>query len=232
MITTNKAISSINYYNEIAASYNSRQTASDRVARERISKLFSQYVFSGNVLDFGGGTGLDLSWLAHAGYHIFFLEPSANMRLFAKQMKLSPENNNRINFIETNTDFYQWTPNTLPFYEKMDGILINFAVLNSISNLPLFFRKIRMVCKEGCYLIISLIDARPGITLKKHGISRFARQIICGKSYFYVHFNGLTHKTFIYPVQYLRNCSSRYFNYVFSQFDDLSDFTTVIFSAK
>jgi len=34
----------------------------------------------GWIMDFGGGTGLDIKWLTENGYKIFFCEPSAEMR--------------------------------------------------------------------------------------------------------------------------------------------------------
>lgn len=231
-MTNSHTISPVDFYNEVATSYNTRQTASDRIIREKVSKLFMQQVTQGNVLDLGGGTGLDMPWLMQAGYHVYFLEPSVNMRLVAKQTRVYPENNERITFIEALTDFCQWTPENLPFCEKMNGVLLNFAVLNSIKDLHLFFEKIRMICNGGCYLIITMIDARPGTILKKHGLFHFAKQLIEGKSAFDVHFNDIAHKTFIYSLSYLRNCSHQYFTYVASQSHGLSGFIIVILSAK
>ena len=54
-------IESVNsFYDAVAKDYDSHMTDNDKKARERVGQLFRQYVSKGNVLDFGGGTGLDL----------------------------------------------------------------------------------------------------------------------------------------------------------------------------
>ena len=69
------------YYNAIANEYNDMvDTDADRIVREKVANKFCSIVKASVVLDFGGGTGLDLEWLASNNHTIFFCEPSAGMR--------------------------------------------------------------------------------------------------------------------------------------------------------
>ncbi|HXS36113.1 MAG TPA: methyltransferase domain-containing protein, partial [Flavipsychrobacter sp.] len=139
MAKTKKIIACNSFYNIIADDYNSRLTESDNNVRKVVSLTFKRYVKEGNVLDFGGGTGLDLQWLQDSGYKVFFLEPSVNMRAVAKKNTL---NHTAIVFVENNTDFSKWSPEHLPFDGKVEGVLANFAVLNCIKNIDEFFSQV------------------------------------------------------------------------------------------
>src|SRR5664279_1317040 len=69
------------YYNAIANEYNDMLDKDpDRIIRAKVANTFCSIVKSSAVLDFGGGTGLDLEWLAGNNHTIFFCEPSTGMR--------------------------------------------------------------------------------------------------------------------------------------------------------
>src|SRR5436190_17481794 len=91
------------FYNSIATKYESHLTKEDVAARAEVAKVFIQNVKSGAILDFGGGTGLDLPWLlAQEKYRVIFLEPSSNMREVAKSKY---ENQKEVTFLENNLNF-------------------------------------------------------------------------------------------------------------------------------
>ena len=84
----------ISYYNEIADFYDHimEKKDSNKIVRGKVAEKFCDIVKEGNVLDFGGGTGLDLDWLTSKGYSVFFCEPSSGMR-----EKAVNHNNNLLN---------------------------------------------------------------------------------------------------------------------------------------
>lgn len=227
-----RIVSATEYYDHIAPYYNDHQTVKDRIVREAVSSVFRQYVSHGNVLDFGGGTGLDLPWLAREGYHVYFLEPSVHMRNVAKQTRLPSAGNMPIVFVEEMTDIFQWTPTTLPFYEKMSGILLNFAVLNSINQLIIFFRNMSMICKKDTFLVMTLINSQPKNILKNYGASQWIRQFIKGKSVIETHYNDIIHQTFLYSVHIIKKFSGGYFKLVSCRYIVNSDFMILILVAK
>ena len=83
-------IPTTSYYDIIAKDYNSHMTISDNNIRNYTIKSFKDNIPNGNILDFGGGTGLDLPFLVPDKYKVQFLEPSLNMRAIAKNSL--PEN--------------------------------------------------------------------------------------------------------------------------------------------
>lgn len=227
-----RIVSATAYYDHIAPYYNGHQTVNDRMVREAVSSVFRQYVSYGNVLDFGGGTGLDLPWLVREGYHVYFLEPSVHMRTVAKQTRLLFPGNMPIVFVEEMTDIFRWTPTTLPFYEKMSGILLNFAVLNSINQLIIFFRNMSMICKKDTLLIMTLINSQPKNILKNYGTSQWIIQFIKGKSVIETHYNNIIHQTFLYSVHIIKKLSGRYFKFVSCRHTAGSDFMILVLVAK
>lgn len=127
------------FYDSIAPGYNSHMTDSDRRVRDAVYALIKKYVVKGSVMDFGGGTGLDIPWFALNNHHVFFVEPSSNMRAIARANYTPKE----VTFIESNTDFTKWIASNLPFKEKVSAIVANFAVLNCIENIDALLKSFR-----------------------------------------------------------------------------------------
>lgn len=74
----------ISYYNSIGRQYDAMvDKSSDKVIRQRVAGKFSSSMHSATVLDFGGGTGLDLQWLTDINNKIFLCESSKAMRRIA-----------------------------------------------------------------------------------------------------------------------------------------------------
>ncbi|HXB43424.1 MAG TPA: methyltransferase domain-containing protein, partial [Puia sp.] len=131
-------------------------TKLDDEVRKYVGKIFNENISSGNILDFGGGTGLDLPWLLGDKYKVYFLEPSSKMRSIAEKSVF--ENTRTPFFIQENTDFNDWTENNLPLDEKMNGVLANFAVLNCIPDIDRLFEKLSLICSDQCYIQATVLD--------------------------------------------------------------------------
>jgi SAM-dependent methyltransferase len=127
--------------------------------RNEVRKYFLKNVSGKFVLDFGGGTGEDLLWLAEKGFNVYFCEPSSGMRKIAidklRRIKLEAE----IVFLnEINANFHKWNKSDHPFKNKVDGILANFAVFNSIKDLEKLSAKLALITDKNCKLIILVLD--------------------------------------------------------------------------
>jgi SAM-dependent methyltransferase len=111
------------------------------------------------VLDFGGGTGNDLQWLIQSGFKVYFCEPSKGMREIAMNNFQKSIWTNEIIFLDDEGSVFQkWENNNIPFEYQVDGILANFAVLNSIKQLEQLSEKLALVSKQNTRLIISVLD--------------------------------------------------------------------------
>lgn len=219
------------FYDRIAAEYNRRMTASDKCVRQVVSRAFRQYIPAGNILDFGGGTGLDLPWLLDDDYRIFFLEPSDNMRAVAKRAAAATGAKAPV-FIEGNTDIHDWSGEHLPCLEKMDGVLANFAVLNCIKEPEVFFEKIALVCGRHCHIIACVLDARPRILLKKYPVNVVMRGFFKGMFVVRNAYEEIAHETYIHFLQRFRNASRHHFDFTAYLPVAASDFALLIFSKK
>ena len=202
--------SNISFYDNIAPEYNDRMSDSDRRAREMVRDIFEKYVKQGGtVLDFGGGTGLDIPWLGER-YKLHFLEPSRNMRSIAKSQYTSAS----IDFLpEENTDYRSWAANPLQSQEKIDGVLANFAVLNCIESPEIFFEKLSLVVADGGYLLASLIDPHPLRILRYYGLKQALRMALTGKGVFYNRYKAKLHPTFLHSKKSIKHASSGFFSF-------------------
>jgi SAM-dependent methyltransferase len=129
----------------------------NKVVREKVSMYFQSVVKEKYIMDFGGGTGADLNWLARNKYEICFCEPSKAMRNIAIELNNKKIKNEQIHFLnDTQTDFREWDSST--FAKKLDAVLANFCVFNSIDNIPLLFSKLNLLIKPGGHIIAVLLD--------------------------------------------------------------------------
>ena len=144
----------VSYYNEIAVQYDEilNRDSSNDITREKVKVAFCRLVPTGLVLDFGGGTGKDLEWLTKNGYQVIFCEPSVNMR----ERAISLHYNNVVILENNASDFVTWVTDR-PFPEKVDAILANFAVINSIPDLKLLFKNLSLVIKPGGHLLMLVL---------------------------------------------------------------------------
>ncbi|MBO9565184.1 MAG: methyltransferase domain-containing protein [Niastella sp.] len=150
----------IAYYDEIADQYDTilTQDTSNLLVRQQVKDQLVQAVPAGTILDFGGGTGLDLGWLTDNQYQVIFCEPAASMREKAIQYSKELLHHSNIRFLDdSQTDFIRWR-SQLPSFESVDGILANFGVLNAISEIGLLFQHLSLVTKSGGHCFITILD--------------------------------------------------------------------------
>jgi SAM-dependent methyltransferase len=190
---------SIQFYNALAPTYNAQMKSepSNEVVRKQVADYFVKNVSGINILDLGGGTGKDLHWLVQSGYNVFFCEPAANMRNIAMDLNLRELKCDRITFANDHqSDFRNWTPAT--FRTQFDAVIANFAVLNSISDLPLLFQKISIVLKPGGHIIANMLDTTRYGRLKyyfKNFLAAFARS---SKPVLITRQHGIEHKAWLH----------------------------------
>lgn len=199
------------FYDAIAKEYDSRLTTADSEVRAFVSQVFRHFVPSGQVLDFGGGTGLDLPWLLGNGYEVFFVEPSVNMRREAALQALKfPDA--RCMMAEQRTSIAQWQADQLPFCEKMDGVLANFAVLNCLANLEEVFEKLSLVMKQNGYLLATVLDnGLPG-DFMNYPMS-VLRGFFKNKKVTYSNYQGTGHETYIHSLRDFKRTAAPFFNF-------------------
>lgn len=209
-------LSSNSFYDLIAPEYNSylQSEQNDRV-RKHITRIFIATIPTGIVADFGAGTGLDTLWLTEYYLKVYFLEPSSQMRRMAKANLRKHEN--KILFVEENIEFNNWSLSNLPFAEKVDGILANFAVLNCIPDVSQLFEKIALICKPGGHIVATVLDVRWQALLKKHSLKALMLALIHKTPTIYSSYKGFGHTTYLHSIRDLKKFSGKYFywkNYI------------------
>jgi SAM-dependent methyltransferase len=204
----------ISFYNSIADNYEAmlEQQSFNKIVRQIVADKFCKNVTEGNVLDFGGGTGLDLKWLADNKYHIFFCEPSVGMRKKAIAYKENILITNDILFLDdAAVDYTNWCI-APPFHEKMDAVLSNFAVINCIPDIESLFKNLSSIMNQGGHLVALVLDDHKRIansTLKNIVKSFILKRPITMP----VKYNGNAHTVFIYSMRELRKATNPYFNF-------------------
>jgi SAM-dependent methyltransferase len=158
----------IAFYNGIADLYNEtmEKDPSNLIIRRIVQKKVDLLVPSGRVMDFGGGTGLDLEWLAK-GRSVIFCEPSERMREKAHARRLKIPHGDRVVFLDdTQSDYTRWEEAS-PFMGTLDAALCNFGVINYIPDLEELFSRLAGVLKPGGHLF--------ALALKYGFVKRFRR---------------------------------------------------------
>lgn len=201
------------FYDSIAEDYDilDAKMESNKQVRNEVSKIFLQNVRGIRVLDFGGGTGLDLGWLTDYGFKVYFCEPSEKMRAKAIQLKREKIKNGDVQFLENNeTDFATWKASN-PFPEKVDAILANFAVLNNISDIKTMFESLAEIIHPDGIIVATILNNRIFKLYKSH----FLKYLVCllfGKtlSVKFMH-NHVEQLVFLHSLPVIRKAASPYF---------------------
>jgi ubiquinone/menaquinone biosynthesis C-methylase UbiE len=193
-------------------------------------KKFLDNIPNGNILDFGGGTGLDLTWLLTPNYSVKFLEPSSNMRSLAKVAVA--DNWQQPVFIEENIDFHIWSSDSLPFEEKVVGILANFSVLNCIKDIDCLFEKLALVCDNNCRVVATVLDTRAMRMLKTHSLKValkrfFKRPLVTETKY-----NCAIQQTYLHTLSNYKSAFRKHFNFISYTSIKASPFALLILSKK
>ena len=215
------------YYNAIANEYNEMlDTIPDKIVRNKVADKFCSVVKDGVVLDFGGGTGLDIQWLTNKNFTVFFCEPSTGMR----ERAISAYSNlpqDKIIFLDDSAmDFRQWHLQ-LPFPVQVDAVLSNFAVLNCIHDIELLFQNLALVIKPGADIIALVLTKR----LKKKLNGNF-RDIIksfihSGPAILNLRYKKYGQTVYVYSIEEIIKASAKHFIFCSSEVLLASGFTLI-----
>ncbi len=217
------------FYNAIASNYDGHMTATDTEVRKSIHSLIAQNVAQGNIMDFGGGSGLDLPWLVANNYNVLFVEPSSEMRRVAFNNYATSAS---VTFIESNTDFLHWNNKNLPFQQKVNGILANFAVLNCIENIDSLFEKFALLSSESCTVVATVIDPAFSNMRKHYSIMSAIRMSLGSKLRILNKYEGKYHPTYIHSLKSIEKASGKYFSLESITPLEPSSFSVLIFKKK
>lgn len=149
----------ISYHDEVAKDYNSVMGGheANEWIRLRVRERFCHLVPAGRVLDFGGGTGLDLEWLTDAGYKVVFCEPSVGMRKEAMEYEERVLSSGAVHFLEGQaTDFSTWEQ-IAPWEGEVDAALSDFGALNYIPDIAMFFRHMAGRVRAGGHILLLVL---------------------------------------------------------------------------
>lgn len=211
--TTQVRQQNIAYYDEIADQYDTllTQEAANTLVRQRVKAQLLQVLPSGTVLDFGGGTGLDLDWLTAHPYKVIFCEPAAGMR--EKAIRHSQESfpDKPIQFLQdTQTDFTRWQAQR-PFPQQVDAILANFGVLNAIPDIGLLFRNLSLVTQPGGHCFAVILD-RPFKKMWQWHRRHTVGSLLLGRPFvMYVWHNGYRQTVYVHTAKAIQRAAAPYF---------------------
>jgi SAM-dependent methyltransferase len=187
-------VSSEFFYDRIAVAYDELLTHQDLGVRELVESQFLERVSNGCVLDFGGGTGLDLEWLSRSQKLVYFLEPSVRMRSVAKDRCQGYKG--YIKILDEELDFKQWKMNSHPFEPKVNGILANFAVFNCISELKLLFQSFYHITAKDSFVLATVLKPASRFHQLKYLFRAKKRSELTYSSY-----EGLQHVAYRYRLE-------------------------------
>lgn len=224
----------ISYYNEIALDYDAilDKDNTNKDIRSRVIEYFTTNVRSGTVLDFGGGTGKDTEWMVTDGYKIIFCEPSPAMRQVAIEKTKKEFSISAIDFLTDEfTDFRNWRA-TIPFNEKADAVLANFAVINCIPDIGLLLEKMLLVIKPGGDFIMLLLDY--GFAKKiRSNLKGTLLSLLSGDTVnFSINYNGRQQTVYTHSVKAIKKAMAG--NYTFQHCERIpgSGFTLIHLTRK
>ena len=224
----------VSYYDEIADQYDEilDRDLSNEIIRKRVATVFSELLPSGLVLDFGGGTGKDLEWLIKKGYQVIFCEPSVKMRekAFLLFKNILPHRDTL--FLENAaSDFVTWQ-NKLPFSQKADAVLANFAVINNIPDLDLLFKNLSLVMRNDGHLLILALKSdfkkRWQSNRRAALLSLFTAATVTTDT----QFNRKRQKVHLHSVQKIKKMAAAYFHFCSSRVLKEKDFVLIHFTRK
>jgi SAM-dependent methyltransferase len=222
----------ISYYNAVADEYNDMlDKEPDRIIRKRVAHKFCSIIKNGTVLDFCGGTGLDIQWLINNGFNVFFCEPSSGMR----ERAIADHSNlpkHRITFLDdSSTDFRQWH-SQLPFVEKVDAVLSNFAVLNCIPDIELLFKSLALVIKPGGNMIALVLTKEFKSNLKKKFQNVITSFTQSGPATLNIRYKKHGQTVYVYSIPEIEKASAKDFIFCGSEVVPSSVFTLIYLRRK
>jgi SAM-dependent methyltransferase len=222
----------VSFYNEIAGQYDQIMDAdrSNEQVRQKLKEKLRGLVRSGWVIDFGGGTGLDLDWLSEAGYNIYFCEPSEAMRTRAMALNNFEKLRRNIIFLEAEkTDFTKWDKQP-PFPGKADALIANFGVVNYIPDLKGLFENLSIVLPTGAPVLLVTLKLPFRKRLKWHRRNALW-SLLTGKTFvMYIRHIRERQIVFVHSANSIRKAASGWFE--FRESEPVTSFTLLHLTRK
>lgn len=207
------------YYNAIAPDYDRmlEKDALNSAIRQKVADRFSQTVKAGRVLDFGGGTGLDIGWMSRNPYQISFCEPSYAMRKIAMERIKKDYPSVKISFLdESKTDFRTWD-DSFPFEFKVQAILANFAVLNCIQDIELVFGKMALAIQSGGVVFVLVLDSSLKYRLRSNTKATLLSIFFGHPVTTRIDYNGKRQLVYLHSTKEMVKAFSPYFEHIDSE---------------
>lgn len=209
--TTVVSRENISFYDRIADTYDHLMDRDDNntIVRQLVAQKFTGCTAKGYILDMGGGTGQDIGWLLANGYKVILCEPSDGMRKIAiDKSRIAGANIT----LATETDFRRWHKHI--FNQPLQGILMNFAVLNCIEDIGLLFEKCALLLSTGNTITALLLHAGFKKMLRRHPV-KAAASILLNQTFSYrINQTGNTQRVYLHTLQQLRKSAAPYFNII------------------
>lgn len=200
------------YYDLIAPEYNSllERDPTNALVRTKVEQYFRSQVPKGRVMDFGGGTGLDLPWLMEISERIIFCEPSIKMRQIAmNHIEHHPARDGVLFLDDESSNVLNWAPG-VPTSEPLDACLANFAVLNNIRNLDLIFDKLSSIVKAGGDLIVNILDANLKTLITRYP-TEYLRSLFTSEILTYTLYHETKQDVFLHPIGKIKRSANPFF---------------------
>jgi SAM-dependent methyltransferase len=168
-------------FDAVAPAFDSRFGRWDSVAAQRRAvraALLRQFPSGGRVLEIGGGTGEDASFLAELGFDVLLTDPSPTMVALARS-KLAPlDSAAEIAAAEDMEEFAR--RHVSEDRALFDGVFSNFAPLNCVEDLTPVARGLARLLKPGAAamlvlfgtfcpgeMVVETLRGRPGQALRR-----------------------------------------------------------------
>ncbi|MBN9384521.1 MAG: class I SAM-dependent methyltransferase [Chitinophagaceae bacterium] len=219
----------ISYHDEAAADYNSVMDSHrpNQLIRQRVKEKFCSLVPCGKILDFGGGTGLDLGWLTDAGYEVVFCEPSVGMRNQAIEYEKMILKSGRINFLEgERNDFSTWEQMP-PLAGQVDGILSDFGPLNYIPDIKKLFECLAGVIRPGGYFLLLVLHLPFAKRLKWHRRNAIVSLLFRNTFRMYIPYKGHRQMVFVHTEKEITKAAAPWFRHGGTELLIRQDFTLI-----
>ena len=168
-------------FDAVAATFDSRFGAWQSVAAQRRAiraELLRVFPKGGRILELGGGTGVDATFLAERGFEMLLTDPSPTMVELA-QAKLAPLGS--LARVAAGEEMEEFAANHLAEGGlQFDGAFSNFAPLNCISDLRPVAQGLARLLKPGASamlvvfgtscpgeMIVEVLRGRPHLALRR-----------------------------------------------------------------
>jgi len=208
--------SAIDYYNTISDKYDDLLNTNPlhKIIRDEVKQYFLENVNGKIVLDFGGGTGADLPWLIESGFSVIFCEPAGKMKQIAVESVKKINSSEKVRFLTNELSDYQlWTEDNLPFEEKADAVLSNFAVLNSIKDLITLSEKLALITNENSNMIVVVLNIKTKYLIR-NGINILKSTIKGNSLTVNIKNEGTNLTTYLHRQKVLIKSMSEYFKVI------------------